>query len=167
MNKLIKLSDTHYIVVDDSEIKNKEAFLDMRDYPNNISDYDIYWAGSGGSIEFSNTIGKKITHSFGKQLAGVINKPLSEVEEAIYGYNIMEMSINAVGNSYSSVWRTGFKAHQELVKDKVSLSDVFKVLDLHTDDAPISYLKRELEKMLSPKTEWLIKFDEQSKIKIL
>jgi hypothetical protein len=99
MNKLIKLSDTHYIVVDDSEIKESDLCYDKegnRGY-NNIkyvvkclrTDVNSYW----------NKHCKKITHStqpleedvefIGKtpkiKLGFVNIKPLSlsEVEEAI------------------------------------------------------------------------------------
>ena len=131
---LIKLSDTHYIVVDDSEIKDKEPFLDMRDYPD-VYDEDIYWAGSGGSSEFANTIGKKIIYSFGIELKGTINKPLAEVEEAIYGYSVEKMARDAENLEYSDVdpldscgypgldfnigYQKDFNAHKELVKDKL------------------------------------------------
>jgi hypothetical protein len=54
-----------------------------------------------------------------------------------------------------------------LTKDMVKLSDVFKILDLHTDDAPISYLKSELNKFLTSKTEWDVEIDESGKIKLL
>lgn len=44
---------------------------------------------------------------------------------------------------------SGFKAAQSLNEKKFSKEDIFSILDLHTDSAPISYLKREFEKYLS------------------
>ena len=76
--KLIKLSESHYIVVDDSEIKHGEWCLD-------VESNEFYV--SKGNVP-SNKYVLKITHSFGKHLEGVENRPLSEVEELIYNQTI-------------------------------------------------------------------------------
>lgn len=49
---------------------------------------------------------------------------------------------------YYDAFKEGFKKAQSLNDKKFSLEDIFKILDLHTDDAPISYLKSELSKSL-------------------
>lgn len=101
MNKLLKLSETHYIIVDDSEIKDGEWVLVKSEGGRT----EILWFVKiqEGIPKFSesqemeyvfpqNEDGidswQKITHSFGIELEGVINKPLSEVEEAINGYSV-------------------------------------------------------------------------------
>ena len=58
--KYIDINGYGVLVDENAEIKDKEPFIDMRDYPHNTSDYDIYYAGSGGNVEFSNRIGAKI-----------------------------------------------------------------------------------------------------------
>ena len=74
MKKLIKLSDIHYIIVDDSEIKANEWF-----YSPALNREQIF-----GDNNIPKDRGfKKITHSFGKKLDGVNNLPLSELESFI------------------------------------------------------------------------------------
>ncbi len=51
-----------------------------------------------------------------------------------------------LNNKYAFI--EGFKKSQSLNDKKFSLEDIFKILDLHTDEAPISYLKSELSKSL-------------------
>lgn len=81
--KLIKLSDTHYIVVDDSEIK------------------DCYYYNSlDKAIRFGNNLNHpyhhKIIHST-QPLEGVELLSLPEVEEAINGYSV-EWDIEIIDN---------------------------------------------------------------------
>lgn len=147
MQKLIKLSDTHYIVVDDSEIKEG----------------DYYWAPIKRSIEQcikkilvvkdgeNDIVQYKITHSTEPLeedvvIMGSIPKitlrflkikklSLSDVEEVINGYSAentaKELAIFYVNNNYPDsidleekaaaihdvIW--GFNAHKKLVKDRL------------------------------------------------
>lgn len=150
MKKLIKLSKTHYIIVDESEIKKGDPAL-----------HDF---GMGYEIEIpcdpdnlkSNTR-FKITHSTqplehgtepfdnGVQYQKIFNKirPLSlpEVEELIYGYSVEKLSESANGYSvygkplgekylaFNEGYQSGFNAHKELVKDKLfTIEDIIQAL---------------------------------------
>lgn len=198
--KAIKLSTTHYIVVDDSEIKESDSIFNI-----NTKEIIINWQGHG-SMDWW----KKITHST-KPLEGNrkyavyqynhhesrFNKikplSLSEIEEVIYGYNVEKMA-KKFDNFYQdpemfdeheskqniAIYKHGFKAQQELIKDKFiltaqELSDVidksFKIYKdsqkQYTDsDLARKNLKTELIQSLQ-KTEWDIELDEQGKIKLL
>ena len=121
--KLIKLSDTHYIVVDDSEIKEGDWVYYLHNsglhgpsihkvIKPNYSDYKPY------SIHFTTGFGvqedcKKITHSTpigglsAMLIAGVRELSLSEVEEVIYGYNVEKMAEDYI-NSEKSYQRLHF-----------------------------------------------------------
>lgn len=90
--KLIKISEEHYIVVVVSaQVKDIGVYVYDDDYQSPL----IYQ-----TCEEFFRVGKqgyKITHSFGKELDGVENRPLSESQEIEYGYNIEEMAINSFG----------------------------------------------------------------------
>jgi hypothetical protein len=54
----------------------------------------------------------------------------------------------------------GFQKAQELLSDKrFTLKDFHKFLDLHTDSAPIEYLKREATKFLSQPKSWKVELE--------
>lgn len=184
MIKLIKLSDTHYIVVDDSEIKKGDFKYCPFDDVNkiHIQEGDFYDKNEFKITHSNQPLEKREGHPVKGGGLWTFDKvkqlSLSEIEEAINGYSVEKMAENyyntlgALGTEYDKttsinliIW--GFKAHQELVKDMVSLSKVFEILDLYTDAAPISYLKRELEKQLLPKTEWNIEITSEGKIVLL
>lgn len=126
--RLIELSDSHYIVVDDSEIKE--------------GDYKYHHVKGIIKATFSGAYTNefKITHStpiggFSAMLiAGVKELSLSEVEEVINGYSVEKMTFlkfpknerTTWGKSYSydnekkrEGYVEGFNAHKELVKDKL------------------------------------------------
>ena len=99
MNKLIKLSDTHYIVVDDSEIKQNDIVCEKL----LTGGYELFTIQTLNDIDTNNQF--KITHStqplemrkvnsLGSEFAFLKIKPLSlsEVEEAIYGYNVERLA---------------------------------------------------------------------------
>lgn len=177
--KLIKLSDTHYIVVDDSEI--------------NEGDWCLKWSGGKWNICFmdrfnfklqkelwNETVYKKITHSTQPESLGTnwmqSVKPLllSEVEEAIYGYSVEKMAEEnlswfklencsniVVSEMIVSSFKAGFKAHQELVKDK--LFTIEDMINAHyigwidrEESTKISYPKARdnFKQSKFPKTEW-------------
>lgn len=190
MQKLIKLSDTHYIIVDDSEIKEGDWVIELL---NKV----IFQLKVDGN-NYSDSTFKKITHST-KTLEEIIwweketrrsklgfdkIKPLSlsEVEEVIYGYSVHNMAVKYCNNHYKQKdWEEnydnyceGFKAHKELVKDKLfSVEDINNLLQICMESSVIGtsvFMKRkgkEFIQSLLPKTEWNIEFDEQGKIKLL
>lgn len=125
MKRLIKLSEDHYIVVEDSELKEVGIFVYDDDYEPPI----IY-----KTCEKFFEIGKeglKITHSFGKELEGVETRDLSEAKEIEYGYNLDKMVENYKNKKgliptteledeiFKLGYKDGFNAHKELTKDKV------------------------------------------------
>jgi hypothetical protein len=98
MNKLVKLSETHYIVVDDSEIKEVPCYNIVHRVV--VIPTDLEWAN-----ENKNNL-KVITHStqplepsiksdkHDNPKEFVLIKPLSlsEVQELIYGYSVEKMA---------------------------------------------------------------------------
>lgn len=102
MKKLVKLSDTHYIVVDDSEIKEGDyAIHNNKEYREKYNEKPIICTKS--NKESIQEHWDKITHS--TQPLNESTQPntefywntisklsLSEVEEAIYGYNVEKMA---------------------------------------------------------------------------
>lgn len=177
--KLIKLSEQHYIIVDDSEIKEGYWYLDESVFKGKIYQMKHSKWGEEGQGNC-----KKITHSTQpiELSTSHINtglyhfdkiKPLSlsEVEEVINGYSANKLTTDfskgcedfldkseTVGLNFA--YLAGFEAHQKLVKDKLfTIEDVLSFLDLYTDYAPISYLKSEFIKYSQPKTEWNIEID--------
>lgn len=191
--KLIKISDTHYIVVGDTV-----GFT-----------YNEPTYNSDGKIgKAENSQSRKITHSTqpleittwkGKTNLHMDNhhydkiKPLnlSEIEEAINGYSVEKMAlekyptnenwmINSDNADKRLLWIQGFKTHQELVKDKLFTTEdvencvkhILRCLNTHNEaDKPVNfvwndYFKPYIQSLL-PKTEWDIEINEQGKIKLI
>lgn len=197
--KMIKLSDTHYVVVDDSEIKEGDWYIDDSNcIRQSVTSDKEYW---GRRMDY-----KKITHSTQPLEPSIYStrhdnkgylfiKPLtlSEVEEAVYGYSVEKFCKEKVEKIYSkyipkdeledyiTLFQLGFKANQELVKDKLfTVDDVSKIFavgvqlginqELFTQQGkPLQdenvVLQRTLQSLL-PKTEWDIEFVED-KLKLI
>lgn len=170
-HKLIKLSDTHYVVVDDSEIKEGDFVIDKHK--------NIYQQLTDKVFE-QFTGSKKISHSTQPLGIGwqqeVIELSLSEVEEIIYrgsAENMAQRWATSVTTRSTDYWRTlvegyveGFNAHRELVKDKLfTVNDLRKAIASawSSDNKTMG----EIIQSLLPKTEWDIKFNEQGKIVLL
>lgn len=194
MNKLIKLTETHYIIVDDSKIKEGDKITTCGDIDDGTIFISTYCKGHLG-------VGQKITHSTQpleeivwweketrkSKLGFDFIKPLSlsEVEEAIYGYSVEKIKSEYNKGNNKDLFTTkgieigieiGFKAHQELVKDKLfTIDDIEKAIEIGEKliilNGRGSYLesKQLKESFIQSlqKTEWNIEFDEQGKIKIL
>jgi hypothetical protein len=112
-----------------------------------------------------------------------IVKPLSlsEVEEAINGYSVEKMALNFCDNivkpkdetrSLYFAYNQGFKAHQELVKDKLLITDkdLFDFLYFartHSQYSDGAIVKEFIDKFLKKQTEWNIKFDQNGKIIVI
>lgn len=192
--KLIKLSDTHYVVVDDSNINEGDWIF----YP--VTGAFLRWDGNTPSRKED----LKITHSTQK-LESIYNaeaheiedgsfrkiKPLSlqEVEEAINGYSVEKMADEYAKNEYPSNMYTveigmphrgtafrgfieGFKAAMELTKDKLftihDMKDVFNAgvkYGKEAGETKEECFKREIKSLL-PKTEWDIELID-GKIKLI
>ena len=57
-------------------------------------------------------------------------------------------------------YKQGFQKAQELLSDRMfTLEEFHKFLDLHTDSAPIEYLKREAIKFLSQPKSWKVELE--------
>ena len=183
MKKLIKLSDTHYIVVDDSEIKEKSEDWFYSFETNRIYDCKTY---------LSTISCEKITHST-QPLEVITSLPdtgngevtelnydkikpllLSEVEEAIYGYNVEKMAHEylqkwrSINNSHLSNpihaerckndYKAGFKAATELQKDKLfTVRDIEKAIIFgfeYNHKTLYNLDVKDFIQSLRPKTEW-------------
>lgn len=201
-SKLIKLSEEHYIIVDDSEIKESDTilWLEKKIWKNFQKSKHGYYLQMGSSQFRPIEEFEKITHST-KPLEIVairFRKPnpnrdvegfdkikelkLSEIEELVYGYNYHTLAKEACikygietdfVNPYT-LFIEGFKAHQELTKDKVFTLDqvnrlVNSVTEFMSHNEPSEFddwYQKKLQKFL-PKTEWDIKIDEQGKITLI
>lgn len=178
MQKLLKLSDTHYIVVDDSEIKEGDWVI------NNLDKLIGQTIRPISTAEVNDKEYSKITHS----TKPLLDKPhyadygmltLSEVEEAIYGYSVEKMAEKRYNESLPNQqmafhcrmgYKEGFKAHQKLVKYKNI--EVIELLKNITDwssfkEHPIGKQAQRALDILLPKTKWDVEFDEQGKLIIL
>jgi hypothetical protein len=192
--KMIKITNTHYIVVDDSEIKENTWCYGMDgifQYKGKVNIPDI-------------ELPKKITHST-QPLDTIILKnrngsqtvrnhygdighiALSEVEESINGYSVEKIAkrqfgydVNAplpVNDELVNEWICGFKAHQVFMKDKFILTKeqledaLFDVLNQENIECCVTHNKdsivRKAIQSLLPPTEWEVTFDEQGKIVLL
>lgn len=191
-NKLIKLSDTHYIIVDNSEML-PDAFI-----------YDFLkkevkrHSGTYRHINYINKNCKRITHSnkpFREFAPLTINDmglayiPLLKIEEAVYGYSVEKMSrvkyrVQASGGGLYTEGKQdglregyvdGFNAHKELTKDKLftlsqlneAIAEAWNTCEDNEENETYSQAHKRIIQSLLPKTEWDIEFDEQGKIKLI
>lgn len=183
-SKLIKLSESHYIIVNDSEIKG-----------------GYYWNELDREIRQNNTINhpyhKKITHSTQPlertQLIGgkyplvslsfdkIKRLSLADAEAVEYGYNLYEMAEKCVAFWFEDtepsgenvvMYRRGFRECRELLKDRVfTIKDIDKAYEAGKLDAELSLSfdspKSRYIQSLLPKKEWDIEISEDGKIKLI
>lgn len=186
--KLIKLNEQHYIVVDDSEIKDVRPYKGRWHYEKGvaINQFPTYLTDLSEC--------KLITHS--TQPLGFLNedgittanlkpywssvKPLSlsEVEEAINGYSVDELYaehkktfIWEPAKESSFHFKAGFNAHKELVKDKLftveeTIEFTMNMISQYVQGNTNVWNREILKESLIPKTEWEVTFDEQGKLKL-
>jgi hypothetical protein len=207
--KLIKISETHYIIVDDSEIKEGDyctTHLNIIDVGKIHNSYTIFNPQNKEHLNMLKSC-KKITHST-QQLKGIVWNniipiSLSEVEEAINGYSV-DYKLEDFEHERKKVYletgsltaceildrgiSLGFKAHQELMKDKLftvenmrkaiqmawEADSIDGIVDLNVvlhygnnNDLRTKWSEEEIIQSLLPKTEWDVEFDEQGKIKLI
>lgn len=178
--KLIKLNEEHYIIVDDSAIKEGDMFINEH---NQISvcvkSLEKYLKNNT-----TNTI-KKVTHST-KPLEDIVTENSfktygfirkQEIEELLFGYSVEKLVDESFENMgyHSTVtpyeedqfklgYKLGFSAHKELTKDKLfTLEDMINfAVNCFNDnyDEDISFYKRVKINIeyLKPKTEWEVEF---------
>ena len=181
---LIKLSEAHYIIVDDSEIRKGKYFFANQGLrkcirvDENTSCPYITLNEEGKEVGHFKTWKGVVTYSFGIELEDVENKPLSEVQEAINGYSVEKMAIKDLddGDGVKGIdiknWIKGFKSHQELVKDKLfTAEDMQLAFAKGNDYAHKPYpqnvqFENEYKQSLLPKTEWDVEIVE-GKIKLI
>lgn len=189
--RLIKLSEEHYIVVDDSEIKLGDWFY-YKQFGEDIA-YQTNKDTNLANINNPDKYFRKITHStktliYDNELGytsipNVSKITLSEVEEAIYGYSVDKMAYeHDVKTGLSSefdynIFELGFKAHKKIVKDKLfTVEDMRKAIrygfDVGFCSNSSNKTKNNLQseeqfiQSLLPKTEWEVEFiDGQLKLK--
>lgn len=184
-SKLIKLSESHYVIVDDSEIQEGCICVNLA-HKMVVKPTDIQWAKSN-----KNNL-KVITHStepidgdnVGACFIKVKQLSMEQVEEIINGYSVIDKAQEIANLLYneeafnnkvfkgllSVAYQEGFKAHQELEKDKLftleNMQKSFKAGQLYCATEgkvyPRSASFEEHLKSLSP-TEWEI---DTSKIKL-
>lgn len=190
MNKLIKLSELHYIIVDDSEIRFGDLFYSENERGIVKALISLLQGVDTGNF--------KITHSTQPLEPSIRSdrhdvkdfvfiKPLSlyEIEEVINGYSVEKMAEKSVNIAmtlnpalsktlFMTIYKEGFKAHQELVKDKLfTIESMKKAINLAYVSGGSGDTYQECEKFieeqleLQPKTEWNIEFDKQGKIKLI
>lgn len=189
--KLIKLSDNHYIIVDGSEIKDGDWYCDTNDKESLLPIYQRsqdpkFYKGC-----------KKITHSTQtlseecKRCTGACEqcvdktKPLSlsEVEEVIYGYSIDKIYDEISNDNFTEKYEDplhyysfveGFKVAVELNKDKLfTIEDMRKCWGEGFRSGMKKYFKyvnrktfRQHIKLILTKTEWDIEVID-GKIKLI
>ncbi len=186
--KLIKLSETHYIVTSDDAILKDDWCIELHNgesksssSPYSDKNGNKWWLRKMNMNCGSNDPKcKKIIHST-IPLSKVKLILLSEVEEVINGYNVEKMAMDRFpismeqfgkekldGNGYfRSIWIEGFKAHQELVKDKLFTVDDMEAAFEAGEAATIHRIVQgrsdyitfdKFIQSLLPKTEWDIEF---------
>ena len=164
--KLIEIKkEEHYIVVDDSEIKIGSIVLEKL----TTGGCDFFTIHSQNDIDVNNQMnvaystqpleGGTVIHGIEhKQFIKIKYLDLSEVEEAIYGYDVKKMAEKDVPFKQDGSYQTtridmnyekrkgyiqGFKTALELVKDKFALSidQIHKIIAMSkmakTDDGLI------------------------------
>lgn len=196
MSKLLKLSENHYIIVDDSK-KGQRGY----NYNFGLSKVDkLEYDYESHSTEWN--VCRLITHSTqpletvktvtGDKLVFYKIKPLSlsEVQELIYGYSVKEMREDATNlrilkrktpsqtaRQYFDGYVEGFNAHKELMKDKLfTVDDMINCFNAARQTSGMNQrnqLGKKYQKpmdyiqLLIPKTEWQVEFDEQGKLKLV
>ena len=186
MNKLIKLSDSHYIIVDDSIDIEENCYCFKDGRIRHVS----YLGQDNGDVITHSTEPIESNNLYRRyEFINIKPLSLSEVEEAIYGYSVEKMAEKyadfsndyipiAFGDRFNETSKKdyiqGFKAHQELVEDTVftveDMKNAFKAGQKYGEDnscnAEIELNDNEEQyiQSLLPKTEWNIIIDETNKI---
>lgn len=190
---LKKLNNSHYVILSDEKTlsNNRDWYLGHPDY-NTLHQWNMpknskhknkqIWINK---VLYSTQPLEEVVwweRETRKSKLGFDNiKPLSlsEVEEAIYGYSTYELFKKIDGTCKKDeyehwLFKEGFKAHQELVKDKLFTIENMKIAIQMAKEKEkngmITYEDKwnedEILRELLPKTEWDIEFID-SKIKLI
>lgn len=177
MKKLIKLSEVHYIIVDDSEPKAGD-FVYGGLNGNDIKQYGKYFADDWQKITHSTQpLGFLqeegiTTANLKHDWANVKKLSLQECEELTQGYSVDSICEKEFHIKYPSdetirkkaLWKDGFNTHKELVGDKLfTIEDIRKGCALYRSGKTIDTIIQQL----LPKTEWDIEIDEHDKMKLI
>lgn len=185
--KLIKLSESHYIIVDDSEIKigdyaihnNKEYREKYNELPilcteSNCLSIQEHWNKVTHSTFLINESTQPDTEFYWNTIKEI---SLSEVEELIYGYSVEKMAEKeCIGNQAKRGFNKGFQAAMELKKDKMfTVEDMRKMYNMSCGKIGLGELFDQTEnnkrfddflKPILPKTEWEVEII-NGKIKLI
>ena len=182
MKKLIKLSETHYIIVDDSEIKEGDCRFHLLEKTINLPQHRLEhgekWAtNSWRKITYSTS---PLEHTNEDHLFfdKIQQLSLQECEEAIQGYSIVKLAEKYADETFYGVdeeqdkqdcridYIAGFIAHQQLAKDRLfTRQDVIDIVEKSRETGlTAEYF---ITKYLLPKTEWEIEIDENNKMKLV
>ena len=164
--KLIKLSEQHYIVVDDSEIKEGDWYYDTNDKESLMPIYQRsqdpkFYSGC-----------KKITHSTNIDWHEVYYIPLSEVKELLGVVDVEKKAKYYYGQNrftreYEDGFMLGFKlAYNQALEDnkdrkytREDLLDAFTWGFLEgTERGDVTDSVNKFSQALQPQTEWEVEF---------
>jgi hypothetical protein len=176
---LKKLAEDFYIIVDNSEITSTGYYYD---YTHNKIMEGVYLDSSDGNCKNITHATQLLNTSFNDWF-DVTLIPLSEVEEAIYGYSVEKMANTQWGNVHRTGvlgYIEGFKAHRKLIKDKLLSTHLYfnnnhlewvynRMIEIHGENPNYDYMIKfkEIIQSLLPKTEWDVEFDENGKLKLI
>ena len=171
---LIKITDDHYVVVDDSEIKENDWVLD-------VYDNSIKLISSTIILPLDKDYWKKVTHSTNILINGMGILYISEVKELIgevdvekkAEYDWMLHTEGSIVVTDKNDWKSGFHhGYNQALEDnkdkKYTLEDMkcmFQCGRNYQNNAEITF-KVSME-YLQPKTQWEVTFDEQGKLRLL
>jgi hypothetical protein len=203
MKKLIKLSNTHYVIISESTIREYDWVLDFSEPKrifqatytdvNNINSKSTTYRNFKGidNLKIKRIIGstQPLNNNFNDWFDVQII-PISDVERLIYGYSVGDMLTKLVSQHIHTRWLnsdnesafnstsseldyiSGYKAHQELVKDKLfTVEDLYSAFNCGRTYEIVGKQgvgQNELIDYINSlkKTEWEIEFDETGKIKL-
>lgn len=177
---LIKLTNDHYVIVDDSEIKEGDWYIDDTNRIRQAVMGDgLYWAVRNGY--------KKITHSTNIDWNEVYYIPLSEVKELIGEvdvFTVVEQWSKSKEKFVYQYWNKpsfieGYNQALEDNKDKKyteedmkeCIKSILRDLNAHNEiDKPVNFVwtdsfKKHIQS-LKPKTEWEVEFNTNGKLKL-
>jgi len=181
---LIKISDTHYVIVDDSEIKEGwKGWAYKSDVKNKLFEHFYTtnpWYNDAKIITHSTQpLEDSIKLDMYEGITGIKTfkeitpLSLSEVEELIYGYNVEKLYDECDDSCSLESYANGFKKAMELTKDKLLIKDEFELGNIirlayltHGNNSWVSIAKEAIQSM-SPPTQWRVKFNEQGKLELV